>query len=184
MSIRRSSSFESRSVLERCIREVKKSKAKNKYLVSIKVEDPTDEVIQEQIDYIKYNNYGSRITRVGITEKDGLHILYFKCTGTKYPVSYLADVRIEYADESNHEACIFYSELDRVLNRYVGRSYTLAGKFKDGIIRVLVEDKPLFILEHLPRVSNVYSVTPVGKCEDNLLTGLLNVPCIVGVNRK
>lgn len=185
MGIKRSTSFgnESNIVRDRCIREVAKSKAKIKYLVRIKVEDPTEEVIQEQIDYLKYNSYGTRITRVGMTEKDGLHILYFKCTGAKYPASYLADVKIEYADESSHEACIFYSELDRVLKHYVGKSYTLNGKFKDKLIKVLIDNKVLFILEHLPRVSNVYGVTPVGECSDNLLTGLLNVPCIVGVNR-
>lgn len=181
MGIKRSTSFGNKSdtVRDRCIREVAKSKAKIKYLVSIKVDDPTEEVIKEQIAYLKYNHYGNRITRVGMTEKDGLHVLYFKCTGAKQPVVSLSDVTIEYADESNIEESSFYSELKMALDFYVGNDYKLEGKFGDKVIKVLVDEKILFILERVPGVNNNYGISFMRKCEENFIIQLLGVPGIV-----
>lgn len=180
MRIRRSNYFENTtSTLDRCITDVKRSKAKMKYLVSIKVDDPTEEVIKEQIAYLKYNHYGNRITRVGMTEKDGLHVLYFKCTGAKQPVVSLCDVTIEYADESGIEESSFYSDLKMALDFYVGNDYKLEGKFGDKVIKVLVDEKILFILERVPGVNNNYGISFMRKCEENFIMQLLGVPGIV-----
>lgn len=81
--------------------------------------------------------------------------------------------------ESNIEESSFYSDLKMALDFHVGNDYKLEGKFGDKLIKVLVDEKILFILERVPGVNNNYGVTFMRKCEENFIMQLLGVTGIV-----